>query len=146
MQTWKSFWGSKEISETRSFCENCRITDHGLLQEKFNIDTLLEICRSCWLRHQKIKKNYNDDIKENFHFKHFQLIYINNHQKQKKRAHKISNSLCWSRYGCQNWWWPLCLKYYQNLLLLFIFFFCCAKEGRVVGNNESDVATLKILR
>ena len=26
------------------------------------------------------------------------------------------------------------------------FFFCCAKEGRVVGNNESDVATLKVLR
>ena len=28
----------------------------------------------------------------------------------------------------------------------FSFFFCCAKEGRVVGYNESDVATLKILR
>ena len=28
----------------------------------------------------------------------------------------------------------------------FSFVFCCAKEGRVVENNESDVATLKILR
>ena len=26
------------------------------------------------------------------------------------------------------------------------FVFCFAKEGRVVENNESDVATLKILR
>ena len=28
----------------------------------------------------------------------------------------------------------------------FSFVFCCAKEGRVVECNESDVATLKILR
>ena len=28
----------------------------------------------------------------------------------------------------------------------FSFVICCVKEGRVVGNNESDVATLKILR
>ena len=28
----------------------------------------------------------------------------------------------------------------------FSFVFCCAKEGRVVEYNESDVATLKILR
>ena len=28
----------------------------------------------------------------------------------------------------------------------FSFVFCCAKEGRVLGNNKIDVATLKILR
>ena len=28
----------------------------------------------------------------------------------------------------------------------FSFVFCCVKEGRVVECNESDVATLKILR
>ena len=28
----------------------------------------------------------------------------------------------------------------------FSFVFCCAKEGRVLGNNETNVATLKILR
>ena len=26
------------------YCENCRITDHSLLQVKFNTDVLLEIC------------------------------------------------------------------------------------------------------
>ena len=28
----------------------------------------------------------------------------------------------------------------------FSFVFCCAKEGQVVENSESDLATLKILR
>ena len=40
-------------------------------------------------------------MKENLHFKKLQLNYINNHQKQ-KRAYKISNSLYWGRYFCQN--------------------------------------------
>ena len=38
----------------------------------------------------------------------------------------------------------LCLWYYQNCYFSFVF--CCAKEGRVVENNKSDVATLKILK
>ena len=36
-------------------------------------------------------------------------------KQQKKRTHKISNSLYWGRCDCQNRWWDLYLKYYQNL-------------------------------
>ena len=84
-------------------------------------------------------------MKEDFAFQTIGAELYKQPPKTKKRAHKINNSLYWSRCDCQNWWQDLGLKYYQNLCC-FSFVSYCAKDGRVVGNNEGDVANLKILR
>ena len=92
----------------------------------------------------KDKKSYNDDMKENLHLK-LQLSYINNQQKQKK----VHIKLAIVSTGVD-----VVAKIDDGLYVLsiieiycyFSFVLCCAKEGRVVENNESVVAALKILR
>ena len=77
-------------------------------------------------------------------FKQLQLNYINNYQKQKREDIKlvtVSSGV------------DVVVKiddevYVLSIIKLYCYFsfvFCCAKEGRVVENNQSNVATFKIL-
>ena len=112
---------------------------------KFNTDALLEICRSCWLQHYKIKKKLQRRDEWKLRFKQLQLNYINNYQKQKREDIKlvtVSSGV------------DVVVKiddevYVLSIIKLYCYFsfvFCCAKEGRVAENNQSNVATFKILR
>ena len=82
-------------------------------------------------------------MKENLHLK-LQMNYINNHQKQKiERIKLVIVSIAVDVAKIDDEVHVLSIiKFY----CYFSFVFCCVKEGRVVENNESDVATLKILR
>ena len=82
-------------------------------------------------------------MKENLHLK-LQMNYINNHQKQKiERIKLVIVSIAVDVAKIDDKVHVLSIiKIYCYLS----FVFCCVKEGRVVENNESDVATLKILR
>ena len=82
-------------------------------------------------------------MKENLHLK-LQMNYINNHQKQKiERIKLVIVSIAVDVAKIDDEVHVLSIiKIYSY----FSFVFCCVKEGRVVENNESDVATLKILR
>ena len=71
--------------------------------------------------------------------------YINNHQEQTKKHMKlviVSTGVDVVAKIDDEVYVLSIIKIY----CYFSFVFCCAKEGRVVENNESDVATLKILR
>ena len=119
------FEKAKETFETGSIlCENCRITGHSLLQVKFNTNTLPEIC-------EKIQKNATELYKQSPKTKqeHIKLLTVSIGVDV---VVKIDDTFYVSSI----------IKSYSY----FSFVFCCAKEGRVLGNNETNVATLKILR
>ena len=82
-------------------------------------------------------------MKENLHLK-LQLNYINNHEKQKiERIKLVIVSIAVDVAKIDDEVHVLSII---KIYCYFSFVFCCVKEGRVVENNESDVATLKILR
>ena len=90
------------------FFESCWITDHDILKVmKFNrsLQRMLIVAL-------KLKKSSHNDTKENLHFRQSHWIY-NSENRNKKRTHKISNSLYWSRCASQNCWRVLYLN--QNL-------------------------------
>ena len=84
-------------------------------------------------------------MKEDFAFQTIGAELYKQPPKTKKRAHKINNSLYWrdviAKIDDEVQVLSI-IKYY----CCFSFVSYCAKDGRVVGNNEGDVANLKILR
>ena len=82
--------------------------------------------------------------RKNLHFKQSQLNYTNN-QKQKTELIKllvVSIGVYLVTKTDDEVYVLSNIKIYCHCS----FILCCVKEGRVVENNESDVATLKILR
>ena len=77
-------------------------------------------------------------MKENLHFQQSRLNYTNNQkQKQKKDTVIVSIGVDVVARTNEEIYVLSIIKIYS-----FHFFFCCAKEGRVVENIDSDVATL----
>ena len=82
-------------------------------------------------------------MKENLHFKHSRLNYINS-QKQRKKEHirleiiSIGVDVVAKTDDEVN-------SQVLSKVIVFIYFLCCAKEDRVIESIETDVAALKIL-
>ena len=122
MYIWNKYSGKLEKHLLRGlFCCSCGITYHSLLKVKSNKRALLEI----WV--SKYETSSHLDMNENLRFKQLWLNYIEHKkknrkkEKKKKRTPKISIKLYKGRYGCQNWWWNLCLRYYKNIYSYFPF-------------------------